>query len=139
MKKLRFSFHLRIPAVLLACAGISLLSCTNENLGISPCDLKIPDEVTFKNDVLPLIQSNCSISGCHSGTNPAGHLNLEDSLAYDKLLQSGSGYIKVGNPKSSIVYLELTAETNYMPPSGKLSDCEVELVLRWIEQGAVRE
>ena len=139
MKKLRFSFLGIVPVWLITMTGIVLFSCTSDNLGLSPCDSSIPAQVTFRDNVLPLIRTNCSIPSCHSGGTPAGHLNLEDSLAYDNLLHAGSGYVKVNSPQSSIIYLQMSSSTTPMPPTGKLDDCSVELVLRWIEQGAVKQ
>jgi hypothetical protein len=137
MKILRFRFLGTVPALLITIAGIVFYSCTYDNLELSPCN-SLPQSITFQNDVLPLIRTNCSIPGCHSGGSPAGHLNLEDSVAYDNLLQSGSGYVKINSAKSSILYLQMTSTSNPMPPTGQLDECSVELVLRWIEQGAAR-
>jgi hypothetical protein len=137
MKILRFRFLGTVPALLITIAGIVFYSCTYDNLELSPCN-SLPQTITFQHDVLPMLKTNCSIPSCHSGGSPAGHLNLEDSVAYDNLLQTGSGYVKVNFPKSSILYLQMTSASNPMTPTGQLDECSLELVLRWIEQGASR-
>jgi len=96
----------------------------------------VPDTVSFNNNVIPIFEANCSESGCHVGAYPAGNLNLERLNAYQELLHPGSGYINVSNPKHSILYSQLISKSTPMPPVGKLEPCEIDLILKWIVQGA---
>jgi len=70
------------------------------------------------------------------GAFPAGGLNLENAHAYTELSQAGSGYLNVANPKHSILYSMMNSPANTMPPDGKLQQCKIDLILKWIEQGA---
>jgi len=95
-----------------------------------------PATVSFSKDIQPIFNANCNTSGCHSGTKPAGNLNLESNQAYANLMDSKSGYIDTIKPENSILYVSMTSKTNPMPPTGKLDGCTTDLILKWIQQGA---
>ncbi len=135
MKKNRY--RKVITAILIIIVGIAFHACKYDTLENEPCQLNIPDKVSFHADILPVLRGNCSTAGCHSGGNPTGHLNLEDSLAYGELSHAGSGYINTGNPTHSLFYSQLISVSQPMPPNGKLDDCTIEMILRWIQQGAL--
>ncbi|MBK6444999.1 MAG: hypothetical protein IPG90_00725 [Bacteroidetes bacterium] len=126
-----------ISAGLIIIVGITFHSCKYDTFENEPCQLKIPDEVSFHADILPVLRENCSTVGCHSGGNPTGHLNLDDSLAYGELSRAGSGYINTNIPTHSLFYSQLISISQPMPPNGKLDDCTIEMILRWIKQGAL--
>jgi hypothetical protein len=100
----------------------------------SACELS--DTVSFSKEIVPVFTAYCSMSGCHSGSNPAGGLNLTASLAYQELLKSGSGYVDTVNPKYSILYATMNNPVKPMPPNGKLDECTLKMILKWIEQKA---
>lgn len=95
-----------------------------------------PTEISYKRDIQPIFNSNCATSGCHSGTNSAGGLNLEVSVSYQNLTASKSGYIDTTYPSASLLYSSMTSVSNPMPPNGKLSKCTTDLILAWIKQKA---
>ena len=95
-----------------------------------------PTEISYKRDIQPIFNSNCATSGCHSGTNSAGGLNLEASVSYQNLTVSKSGYIDTAYPRASLLYSSMTSISNPMPPNGKLSKCTTDLILAWIKQKA---
>lgn len=101
-----------------------------------PTDCNIPANVSFSQDILPLLNQHCSQQDCHSGPSPAGNLNLEAPLAYSQLIQPGKGYIDTITPVFSILYASIDAKVNPMPPTGKLAPCSIALVLEWINQKA---
>jgi hypothetical protein len=112
-----------------------LSACTYEK--IEPVkDCALPATVSFKNDVLPVLHDNCSTAGCHSGAAPEAGFNLADSIAYKELMHPGSGYVDTLNPSFSILYVQMKSTSNPMPPSGKLNDCKLQLILKWIQQKA---
>ena len=90
--------------------------------------------ISFSKNIQPIFNKSCSNLGCHSGNNPPGGLNLENTKSLNSL--KGGGYINLGDPKSSIVYASMTSNTAPMPTSGKLDTCTTKLVLKWIQQGA---
>ena len=101
---------------------------------VVPCNL--PDVVSYQNNIQPLFNAHCIDSGCHSGANPGGHLNLEASVSYAQLMKSGSGYIDTLKPEFSVLYSQMNSSSNPMPKTGKLDDCSIGLVLKWIQQKA---
>jgi hypothetical protein len=129
-------FKKAIPVVFFVLAGIAFSSCTSDKFETGPCISSIPDTVLFSQHVQPLLDTYCSTPGCHSGTIPAGNLNLENAQAYTELLQPGKGYVDTSNPKFSILHIQMNSTTQPMPPTGRLDACTVNLVLKWIEQGA---
>jgi hypothetical protein len=96
----------------------------------------LPDQVSYKNNIQPLFNAHCIDSGCHSGATPGGHLNLESSVSYAQLMKAGSGYIDTLQPNFSLLYAQMNSASNPMPKSGKLDNCTIGLVLKWIQQKA---
>jgi len=81
--------------------------------------------VSFTNDVQPLIQNNCLT--CHSAAANMGSVTLE---GYSNL----KTYATNGK-----LYGVITHSPGYSPmPKGgqKLSDCNIAIIKRWIDDGA---
>ncbi len=115
-----------------------IMSCTKEVGKQPPAPVIdcVPSTVSFSQNVIPLFNAHCNTSGCHSGSFPAGNLNLEASSAYAQLHQSGKGYIDTITPNFSLLYAQMISVTQPMPPTGKLEDCKTGIILRWIQQKA---
>ena len=113
------------------------------------------EEVTFSQVQGLLISRGCAEGACHSGSDPAGSLELESDAAYEALVgqpclmpgaaELGMNLVTPGEPDQSFLYLKLTmdhADETFglpMPMYGDgLSVDETELVRRWIEDGAPR-
>lgn len=96
-----------------------------------PCS---PDSIYFVNDILPLITSNCAMSGCHDGSGYS-----DDARA----LTSYSGimsYVRANNASSSRLYTSLFGYgENKMPrpPVPPLSASQDSMIMKWINQGAL--
>jgi len=91
-------------------------------------------EVSLINDIIPVFNQSCAISGCHisGGTNP----DLTASKAFSSL--TNGGYVNVNDPKTSKIYLRLTGK---IPPAMPLNNTNNPsninaLVLTWITQQA---
>jgi hypothetical protein len=112
--------------VLLACGALA--SCTWEQVK-PPKKLPIPDSVKFSTNILPIFSSNCALSGCHvkGGQSP----DLSAQNAYTSLIYYG--YVNVDFPDQSIIYQKIT--TGSM--GGKATITDEELILKWIQQGAL--
>ena len=117
---------------------ITLVSCTydNENSLPAKASQSLPDTVSFHKNVQPIFTSNCDNNGCHAGAIPSNRINLDSTLAYSQLLKSGSGYVDTINPSSSVIYVSIISVSDPMPPGEKLSDYDIQLILKWIQQGA---
>ena len=120
--------------------SIYINGCTykNENLAnpLPDCSGFLPDTVSFSKNIVPLFTANCAISGCHSGSSPTGNLNLQSSSAYGQLNTAGTGYIDTINPTYSVLYSMLVSTSTPMPPSGSIGTCNIQLIQKWMKQGA---
>lgn len=97
----------------------------------SKCD---PDTVYFANSVLPIILSNCAMSGCHGDGSSEDGIELSN---YKNIFKTGK--IVYGNPEKSKLYQSIVGSNGKksMPPSpnSKLNTDQVNLIKKWIEQG----
>jgi mono/diheme cytochrome c family protein len=119
---------------------LGLWSCKTDNKAtITPeadCTSKLPETVSYANHVQPIFSKNCATSGCHQGADPAGGLNLEAGKAYAEISKKGSGYIDTLQPQYSVLVSSMLSTTNPMPPNGKLDQCDIELIKKWMLQKA---
>jgi hypothetical protein len=89
-----------------------------------------PDSVYFKQKILPLLVSNCAMSGCHDAISKKDGVILTD---YANIIRE----VKITNPAGSDLYKSLIATgEDRMPPAGPLSTENINNVLTWIKQGA---
>jgi hypothetical protein len=98
----------------------------------TPCD---PDVVYFETQVLPILISNCAMSGCHNAASAQKDVVLD---SYDNVMATGK--ISPNNPDNSEVY-ELMTETDLdnrmpQPPAAALSQAQIAIIEKWIQQGA---
>jgi hypothetical protein len=100
------------------------------------CSTALPDSISFRRDVLPIL-AKCSLPACHIGGRPKGNLNLEAASAYAQLRQPGSGYLNSLKPESSVLYISITNNSQPMPPTGKIPDCEIAILRKWMVQGSM--
>ncbi len=104
----------------------------------STCD---PDSVYFQNQVLPLLQSNCAITGCHDAATQKEGVQLTD---YNAVVNTGG--VAAGNPSGSKLYTILSATGDndkstlegIMPPPPQVpfTTAQKDLIKTWILQGA---
>ena len=120
----RFGFF---TALIVGALAIVNFSCTYEEL-ITP-KVEVPDSVSFAANIIPIFNSSCNVSGCHSkgGIPP----NLAPADAYTSLIFFG--YVDVDVPEASELYVEIA--TGSMQQYA--TDQERALILSWIEQGAL--
>lgn len=88
--------------------------------------------VSFAQDIIPIFNKSCSLTGCHTtgGQTP----NLIQANAYNSLIIGN--YVDKNDPENSIIYLKMTGKKGTpMPVSGVNSDYAA-LILAWIKQGA---
>ncbi|MCB2201135.1 cytochrome c [bacterium] len=80
--------------------------------------------VTFTNNILPIINSNCT--SCHSGAAPSGNIRLEDYNTISEAANNGSllGVIR--------------HEPGWSPMpkgGGQLNDCNIAQIEAWVNDG----
>ncbi len=96
----------------------------------NPCS---PDTVYFERDILPLLGSNCALSGCHDA------ITAEDGINYSTYSSTMStGKVKPGKVSDSKIYTMLSDSKERMPPPpmAELSAAQKALIAKWITQGA---
>jgi mono/diheme cytochrome c family protein len=97
-----------------------------------PCD---PDTVYFQNEVLPLILSTCSTTGCHDKLTED-----QDILLVDYASIIAYGEIEPGDPEESKLFKVITDDDpdDRMPPPPKtpLNADQISKIRTWISQGA---
>lgn len=117
--------------------AMGLQACAYDNYeSLRPEKKCVPDTVSFSRDIVALLNKECNMSGCHAGYRPEGNLNLEASVAYSSLHKKGKGYVDTLDPRSSVLYSSLISVSSPMPPTKRLSDCELKRILKWMEQKA---
>ncbi|MES2591183.1 MAG: hypothetical protein V4608_04810 [Bacteroidota bacterium] len=117
------------------CCLIFCYSCSYDKAELN-VDCVSPETVSFSGDIQPVLNTHCAVSGCHSGSSPAGNLNLEPSVAYVQLMNNSSGYVDTITPIYSVLHASMNSSSDPMPPTGKLDKCTVDLILKWIQQKA---
>jgi hypothetical protein len=96
-----------------------------------PCD---PDTVYFQNQILPLLVSNCAMSGCH---DVQSHEEGVITTDYAHIRQKVTPF----SPNQSKIYKAIidTDPGDRMPPppAAPFTTAQINLLKKWIEQGAL--
>ena len=99
----------------------------------NPCT---PGVVYFEKDVLPILTTNCAYAGCHNATSAKEGVVLD---SYVKTLK----VVKPSNPTASKLYKSITdtdpGDVMPPPPSPKLTTDQINIIYKWIAQGAKDE
>lgn len=96
-------------------------------------DAEYIGDVSFSDDILPILNKDCNVSGCHNsgGIKP----DLSASQAFQSL--TNGNYIDPANPEESIVYQWMKGnKATPMPVSGTNSEYNAKM-LAWIKQGSL--
>ena len=119
---------------------VVIAACTHENLDLnnpiniptvsSPCS---PDSVYFVSEIMPIIASNCAMSGCHDAVTHAEGVNL---TSYARILK----YVTPGNASNSELYSVIVTSNSGRrmppPPRSPLTAAQIAKIQKWINQGA---
>jgi hypothetical protein len=129
---------------ILAVSVVFLQSCGNSTTQAT--QEQIPDVVSYNFDIRPILSDKCS--ACHgpdANKRQAG-LRLDDPESAFKALKEhpGAHALVAGKPQQSEVFLRITTQdtSKLMPPISsnlKLSSHEIDLIEKWIKQGAKYE
>jgi hypothetical protein len=117
-----------ISLLLIVGIGISLTGCYKNVISPESDPDGPPQSVSFKNDLAPLFQSNCALSGCH--VSGAHRPYLTSDVSYTQIVSGG--YVNIVVPKASILYEKVNGEmSEYIP-----SKSDKQKVYDWIRNGA---
>ena len=139
-------YHMRSNSLIsvLGLFGLAMLiySCKHE-VPVPGFDGPIPTEsvscepqtVYFVQEVLPIIQGSCAISGCHDAAS------AEDGVILNNYLNIvNTGEVVPGNAGESELYEVLVDSDpdDVMPPPGNtpLTSSEISTIVNWVNQGA---
>lgn len=93
--------------------------------------------VDFARQIQPIFARRCF--KCHGPNEDEAGLQLSSRDSATSELDSGDFAVVPGDPEASTIVYRVRAKDEYerMPPEGKpLEDEEIELIRRWIDQGA---
>jgi hypothetical protein len=82
-----------------------------------------------------IVVPSCATAGCHSENRKAGGVSFGTAPESAQLLLSEQ-YVTPGDPNSALMQLLEGRERNRMPPDAPLPDADIELIRRWIVEGA---
>ncbi|XZF12839.1 hypothetical protein ACTHGU_13710 [Chitinophagaceae bacterium MMS25-I14] len=101
--------------------------------GNNTCDTA---DVSYSRQVQPIIRDNCY--ACHAtAVTASGGLDLENFASFKSYLML---YFQADGVYGS-KFMHIVAQQGtvlYMPPTGKLSDCEIAVIRNWISKGAIQ-
>jgi hypothetical protein len=109
---------------------IWLPSCYKETtvfLGAS----EVTREVSFNNDLIPIFENRCALSGCHTAGSQVP--TLTPDRAYNALIEEN--LVDFNNPENSELYFWLTGKKQPAMPLGGPDPDINAIVLAWLKQG----
>lgn len=106
---------------------LNLCACTYDRVEVNPCDnLPINRNISFREDVTPILKAACAIEKCHVNGSRMGDWNSY----YDVKKRAESGLLEY-----KITSGEMPRYNTLGPKT--LTACEIELITKWIKQGAI--
>ena len=122
--------RLFIYTCLLFFIGIALAGCYKDI--IFPETVADPDgppqAVSFKDQLMPLLNSKCALSGCH--VSGAHKPYMTTGISYQEIVNGG--FVNTLVPKESIIYKKINGEMKEFIPSA----ADRQLLYDWIRNGA---
>ena len=98
----------------------------------TPCDAT---KIYFQQQVLPILVSNCAMSGCH---DDATHKEGVVLTSYQKVMATTQ--VRPGNPGNSKLYKVIVdpdpGDRMPEPPQNPLTQQQIQVIYAWIQQGA---
>lgn len=97
---------------------------TTNCVSTGPCEINTP--VSFKNDIIPIIDNYCY--GCHNTADPQGGYSYS---THSETLKSVDDGTLLGSIRFESGYEAMPENSNKMP------SCNIDLIRVWIEEGAM--
>jgi hypothetical protein len=108
--------------------GFGLTGCYKDIISPETDPDGPPQFVSFKNDLAPVFNKSCALSGCHAPTFHTPTMTLDQS--YHSIVTGG--YVNTLVPKASKLYIMINSEMSEYIPSAK----DKAKVFDWIRNGA---
>jgi hypothetical protein len=128
-----------------ACLALGIQCCTSDSSNQAK-EEKLPEEISYNFDIRPILSDKClACHGPDANKREAGlRLDVAES-AFQALKENPKAHALVaGKPQFSQAYLRITSKDTALlmpPPSSnlKLTQHEINLIEKWIKQGAKYE
>ena len=137
----RFFFSLLLLIIIL----YGIHAC-NYDTGLDKAEEHIPEKISYNFDIRPILSDKCfACHGPDANKREAGlRLDNEESAFMALKENPGAHALVPGKPQFSEVFLRISSKDTSMmmpPPSSnlKLSTHEINIIEKWIEQGAKYE
>ncbi len=119
-----------LAMILIAVLGVTITGCYKDvilpDAAVDPDGP--PQAVSFKNDLAPIFNTKCAISGCHvSGSRKPF---LSTTISYQEIVNGG--FVNIIVPKESIMYKAVNGSMKEYIPSA----IDRQKVYDWIRNGA---
>ncbi|MDQ2899654.1 MAG: DUF1553 domain-containing protein [Acidobacteriota bacterium] len=111
-------------------------------VALSALGWSAPRPVDFNRDISPILSDKCFTCHGHDASNRKTRLRFDTEAGAKIALGNGRQSIVAGDPEHSELYRRIASEDKLlrMPPAyagrDKLTAGEIELIRRWIEEGA---
>ncbi len=133
-------FYLKLTGALLFIAAIQACNQSAEKQG---AEARLPEKVSYNFHIRPILSDNCyACHGPDANKREAGLRLDQAESAYKALEENPDAHALVpGEPNSSEVFLRVSSQDEelMMPPPEsdlKLTTREIQLIEKWIKQGA---
>ncbi len=122
--------------------GMLAIACDSQPQSTEVIAKKVPAEVDFNLHVKPILSDRCF--ACHGPDNNKREAELRldtEEGAFSALKESEGHAFVAGKPQQSVAFQRISSSDLEMmmpPPESnlKLTDYEIEVIEKWIEQGA---
>lgn len=101
---------------------VVFVSCKKDKTVPAECDA----EVSFVEDVQPILLNSCATSGCHSASSAANNMVFEN---FEEVFANRDMILKTVNHEAGVTPMPIGAS--------QLSSIEIQNIACWIEQGAL--
>jgi hypothetical protein len=120
--------RLLIHASLLFVVVIGFTGCYKDVISPEADPDGPPQAVSFKDDLAPLLNKSCALTGCHVSGGHKPYMNT--NISYQEIVNGG--FVNTLIPKESILIKYLNGEmAQYMP-----SKADRQKVYDWVRNGA---
>lgn len=110
-----------------AFAALQLGACTYDVVEVNPCDnLPVNRSISYATDILPIMTTTCALPSCHVTGFSRG-----DFTSYPDLKKKADN----GSLEYKITSGEMPPRYTKGPKS--LTACQIDLIKKWISQGAI--
>ena len=107
--------------------SLALISCYKDVILPTVVSTKPPQYVSFSNDLQPIFNTNCALSGCHVKGSQVPYLNPD--VSYQQLI---GGYVNTVIPEQSELYIQINGNMQVHIPDA----AERQKIYDWIRNGA---